>query len=126
MSLTHSANNNCLFCVLTRPITYQNKLLLLYFSYSVFWPSSFLVLPNVFSPPTTVATVVGFQELGSRVLQGPTRSRDRSLGSQAFQSKIKIVIELRKRLFRASVNEQMMRFLPGLFLFVRLEPTEGN
>ena len=30
MSLTHSANNNCLFCVLTRPITYQHKLLLLY------------------------------------------------------------------------------------------------
>ena len=31
----------------------------------VFWSSSFLVLPNVFDPPTTVAAVVEFQEPGA-------------------------------------------------------------
>ena len=39
---------------------------------------------------------------------------------------VKIVLELGKRFFGASVNEQMMRFLPDLFIFVRLEPTRQS
>ena len=51
MSLTHSANNNCLFCVLTRPITYQNKLLLLYSC----------VLKSRFLAPLDITDISGYQ-----------------------------------------------------------------
>jgi len=77
----------CIFCILTpNHLTERNFLCLTvldsinkadigplsFFCYKVFWSSSFLVLPNVFGPPGTLAALGDLKDRGTGSVWGGT------------------------------------------------------